>query len=238
MVRITDTIKRIFPNDFQELVPVKKHWWQKIDFNNLKSKQGVILSLSAVIIILPGIWYYNHFIALHRFTEMEQHQIEVQLQRRKDLQVKLIKAVIDYEDHERTVLEYMADRRVGVSPVKRVEPLTAALEKSGVNDISQMNSTKLNATLSKVLALAESYPDLKLSSNFQTLMQAFIQSEDNIAQRRMAYNEAASNFHAYVKKIPACFYAFIFGYRESMFHYVQVDDDVKVSYTIATPGTR
>jgi LemA protein len=232
MSRMVETIKRIFPQDFKELVPVQRRWWQNIDFNNLKSKEALWISLAAAIIILPGIYYYNKLIELSRYTEMEQHQIDVQLQRRKDLSANLTKTVMDYAEHERAMFQYMADRRAG-SPSSKLDPITNALEKNGLADLVKMNTGLPANAMGKILALAEAYPDLKLSANFQVLMQGLIHTEDNIAARRMAYNEAASNFHAYVRKVPACFYAFIFGYREKMFHYVDVDTDLKKYSRIA-----
>ncbi|MBF0384271.1 MAG: LemA family protein [Candidatus Omnitrophica bacterium] len=227
MVRMSETIKKMFPRDFEELSPVKKHWWQKIDFNNLKTTSGIILTVCATALILLGIYYYNKFIALSRFTEMEQHQIDVQLQRRKDIFINLTNTIIAYAQHERAMFQYMADSRDGGPDPMKSELIMDVLQKNGLTEVSKLKGKSLDTAISKVLALAEAYPQLKLSENFQIQMQGIIRSEDLIAERRMAYNEAASHFHAYVRKIPACFYAFIFGYKEKMFHYAEVDEDVR-----------
>ncbi|MBF0489284.1 MAG: LemA family protein [Candidatus Omnitrophica bacterium] len=228
---IGDTILKMFPKDFEEFVPVRMPWWKKIDFNNLKSKQGIILAASALIIILPGVYYYNKFVDLSRYTEMEQHQIDVMLQRRKDLSINLTKMVIDYAQHERTVFQYMVDKRSGSGG--KMDMLENVLKQAGVGSLDQLKSGLSSSAMGKILALAEAYPDLKLNANFQVLMQGLIKSEDNIAERRMAYNEAASQFHAAVRHVPACFYAFVFGYRERMFHYADVDDDVRKFIVVA-----
>lgn len=227
MSSIADTIKKLFPSELEEFVPVRRPWWHKVDFSNLKTKEGFWISLCAIAIILPGVFYYNKFVALSRFTEMEQHQIDVQLQRRKDLSINLTKMVIDYAQHERTMFQYMADKKAGGS--YKAGLIESLLKQNGLADLAQLkNGVPMSANaLGKIMALAEAYPDLKLNANFQVMMQGLINSEDRIAASRMAYNEAASAFHAAVRQVPACFYAFIFGYREKMFHYAEVDNDVR-----------
>ncbi|MBF0618634.1 MAG: LemA family protein [Candidatus Omnitrophica bacterium] len=224
MNRLTSyTIKKIFA---KELKPSEKHWWQKIDFENLKSQQAIWIGAGVAVILLSGVYYYNKFIELHRFTEMEQHQIEVMLQRRKDLSFNLTTTVIDYAKHERTMFQYVTNKRE--ETLKNPELLMNALKDAGIMDMvkNSKGAGSLDQVAGKFMALAEAYPELKLSANFQKLMDALITSEDRIADRRLAYNHAASVFHAYVRQVPACFYAFIFGYRENMFHYVSVDSDV------------
>ncbi|MBF0479896.1 MAG: LemA family protein [Candidatus Omnitrophica bacterium] len=222
--RMSANLKRLFPKDLEELKPVKIHWWNKIDFSNLKQKEGVWLIVAALIIILPGIYYYNKFIGLSRFTEMEQHQIEVQLQRKRNLATNLAKMVLAYAEHERTMYEYMADKRAAT--LQKTDALINEIKKNGLGDLSKMKAGDMEGALAKFMALAEAYPDLKLSTNFQDLMGALVISENRIADSRMEYNKAASIFHAAVREVPACFYAFIFGYHEKMFHYAQVDNDL------------
>ncbi|MBF0531981.1 MAG: LemA family protein [Candidatus Omnitrophica bacterium] len=237
MSRITETIKKMFPKEFEELIPIRKPWWEKIDFAQLQSKEGLWVSLAIGVVILGGIYYYNKLIAIYRFTEMESHQIEVQLQRRKDLSANLVKTVMDYAEHERQMFQYMADKRAEALKTNDLTktPLDAKglIDPKALAEIKNLKGVNLDKALAKIMALAEAYPQLKLSENFQILMQGLIKTEDNIADRRMAYNEAASNYHAYVKQIPACFYAYIFGYREKMFHYAEVDPDIKKFNPIA-----
>ncbi len=230
MASIHESVRKIFPSDFTEFFPVKKHWWEKIDFENLKSKQGLILAICAAIIIVPGIYYYNKFISLTRFTEMENAQINVQMQRRKDLSINLSHMVIDYAQHERMMFKYAIDKKSGGS--SNVDLLESVLSKTGVGNLTAMKEGMSASGMDKIMALAEAYPELKLNANFQIMMQGLINSEDRIAASRMAYNEAASQFHAYVRKVPACFYAFLLGYRENMYHYVNTDSDLDKSFRV------
>ena len=221
---INDTVRKMFPSDFREFFPVKKHWWEKIDFENLKTKQGLIMCICAATILIPGIYYYNKFIALSRYTEMESAQIEVMMQRRKDISRNMAHMVMDYVEHERLMYKYAIDKKeTGTSNVDLLKNLISQSGLGGLNGLKEDFSPQ---TMQKVMALAEAFPDLKANTAFQIMQQGYIGSEDKIAERRMAYNEAASNFHAYVRKIPACFYAFVLGYREKMFHYAETDKDL------------
>ncbi|MBF0503610.1 MAG: LemA family protein [Candidatus Omnitrophica bacterium] len=224
-MRISDTVKRLFPSDFEELRPVKNQWWTKIDLNKLDHKYLFLGLALAVVMIAGSIYYFNKFVGLSRFTEMEQHQIEVQQQRKRNLAVNLARMVVAYAEHERSMYEYMADKRA--ENVGKAEELVETLKKGGLLDLSKAGGAgNMEDAISKFMAVAEAYPDLKLSQNFQKLMDALIVSEDRIAASRMEYNKAASVFHAAVRSFPGCLYAWVFGYKERMFHYAQVDDDV------------
>ena len=172
MSMISETVKRLFPSDFEQLQPLRKHWWQKIDFSHLQKKEGLLAALLAVAIIFVGIYYYNKFIGLSRFTEMEQHQIEVQLQRKRNLAINLAKMVVAYAEHERTMYEYMADKRT--ESLGKTDMLVDAIKKNGLGDLTQMKTGNMEDALAKFMALAEAYPNLKLSENFQKLMVPYL----------------------------------------------------------------
>lgn len=219
-----ESIKKLFAADFEELEPGKKHWWQKIDFNNLKKKEALWVTLGILLLTLPGIHYWNKFVILLTNAQTAQAQIEVQLQRRKDLLINLTKTLLDYADHERTMFEYMAERRQGVS--KKNIMLMEELKKSGLADLANKSPGFMNSATARLIALAEAYPELKLSANFQKMMDALVATEDKIAERRMAYNEAANKFGTYAMSFPNSIYAFAFRMSANDFPFVKVDKDV------------
>lgn len=222
---IAGTIKKLFPNDFEELQPVKRHWWQKIDVSNLKKKEAIWAVLAIAVVVLPAIYYFNQFIVLETNAATARAQVDVQLQRRKDLLINLTTTLIDYAQHERVMFQYMADRRTG--PAKNPEALMAELKNSGLMDMVKAGGAKVPAgALSKLIALAEAYPELKLSANFQKMMDALIATEDKIAEKRMAYNDQGNIFGTYVRQFPQWIYAFVFRYSDKMFPYIAVDKDV------------
>ena len=199
---ISDTVKRLFPNDFEELVPAKKHWWQKIDFGNLKTKQGIWVTLAVVAVILPGIYYWNHFVVLLTNARTAQAQIGVQLQRRKDLLINLTTTLVDYAEHERSMYQYTIDRRQGAS--KKSIMLLEELKKVGLADLAKKNVAGFDGATGKIIALAEAYPELKLSENFKTMMEALVATEDKLAASRMFYNDKANAVGTYAMKFANC----------------------------------
>lgn len=227
MNRLSDAIKQLFPDDFEELVPSKRPWWQKIDFEMLMSGWRVwVFSLAVAIFVLAGIYYWNQFAVLETNTITAQHQIEMHLQRRKDLIINLTRTVIDYADHERQVFTYMADKRVNLKENPSEEKLAAFLEQNKTPDISKVSGDKLENLLSNFMALAESYPQLKLSENFQTLMNALINIEDKIVEQRMAYNQFCNLYGTYKMQFPQCIYAFFFMKKD--YDYIKADKDVRL----------
>lgn len=222
---ISETVKRLFPNDFEELVPARKHWWQKIDFSNLKTKQGIWAILAVVAIMLPGIYYWNHFVVLLTNAQTARAQVGVQLQRRKDLLINLTTTLLDYAEHERSMYQYTIDRRQGAS--KKSIMLLEELKKAGLDDLAKKSIAGMDGATAKILALAESYPELKLSENFRTMMEALVGTEDKLAERRMLYNEAANKYGTYAMSFPNSVYAFIFRFSPKDFPFVKVDKDVE-----------
>lgn len=221
---ISDTVKRIFPEDFEELVPVKKHWWQKIDLENLKKKEALWITLGLLVLILPGIYYWNHFVVLLTNAQTARAQIEVQLQRRKDLLINLTTTLLDYAEHERTMYQYTVDRRQGVS--KKNIMLLDELKKAGLADLAMKGMGTIDGATAKLIALAEEYPDLKLSANFQKMMDALVGTEDKLAEARMFYNDKANAYGTYAMSFPNSIYAFIFRFTPKDFPFVKVDKDV------------
>lgn len=226
---MSDVVKRLFPKDFEELTPVKKHWWKKIDFRNLKSQQGLWVALAFLAVILPGVYYWNHFVVFLTNAQTAQAQIEVQLQRRKDLLINLTKTVVDYAEHERIMFQYMAEKRSGDS--QKADMLMEELKKSGLTDLANNKAVNLEGVKAKLFALAEAYPELKLSENFQKMMEALVATEDKLAERRMIYNEAANKYGTYMMSFPNSIYAFVFWSGKSRFvpadfPFVKVDEDV------------
>ena len=223
MNRISDVIKKLFPKDFDELVPVKRHWWNKIDLSIFKTKWTLIAGgLFIAIYLLAMIHYYNRFISLETNATTDMEQVKVHLQRRKDLMINLTQTVLDYAKHERMMFRYMADKRT--DSLNQSKALMAAIKNGGLLEKIKMGDDA--GALAKIMAPAEAYPELKLNSNFQKFMDALINIEDKIVERRMAYNQSANIYGTYVRQFPQIIYAYIFGQKSERFPYIKVDSDV------------
>ena len=86
------------------------------------------------------------------------------------------------------------------------------------------------SALSRLMAIAEQYPDLKLSENFRTFMDDILEFESIIAELRMTYNTSVNDYSTKKDQIPGCVYAFIFRFMD--YPYFQVDEDARGFITI------
>jgi len=168
--------------------------------------------------------YYNRFVTLETLVLTDKAQIEAQLQMRKTLLINLAKTVVDYADHERGVFKYMADQRL--KSLERTE--YSGEEERGTNTVAEIEELRgkiLEGTLDQLVALAENYPELKLSANFGKLMDALVEIEKGLLERRMAYNQDNNVYGTYIRQFPQKIFAFCYGFEE--YPYVRVDEDVE-----------
>ncbi len=119
-------------------------------------------------------------------------QIKVQLQRRADLIPNLVETVKGYAKHEETVFSEVAAARA---------KLAGAVQSGNLQQMAEANAA-LNAPLGRLLAIAESYPQLKASENFRALQDQLEGTENRIAVARQDYNEAVNRYNAYIRRFP------------------------------------
>ena len=84
---------------------------------------------------------------------------------------------------------------------------------------------KWEGALSRLMAIAGQYPDLKLSENFRTFMDAILEFESNIAELRMTYNTSVNEYSTRKDQIPGFVYAYIFKFKD--YSYFKVDDNAR-----------
>ena len=169
---------------------------------------GVILVLVILIILM-----LNSFIKLNNKVNEAFATMDVYLKKRWDLIPNLVEAVKGYAKHEKDTLEEVIKLRSGDYDAMSNE------EKIKTN-------TEINKGISKIMALAESYPDLKANENFSNLAKV----EDEIAQSRKYYNATIRLFNNKTEMFPSSIIAKLFGYKnKSMFEASEVErKNVKV----------
>jgi len=230
--RISETIKQLFPDDFNEIMPSKRPWWQKFDLDALMSGWGLkLMSVAVAVFLLAGIYYWNRIIDLETNVITEGHQVDVSLQLRKDLFINLAKTVLDYAHHEREMFQYVVDQRGGGKGGVDQEKLAAFIKQNNITDISKIPADKLGGVLRNFNALAENYPQLRLNENFQTLMKALIDINAKITERRVTYNSNNNIYQTYIQQFPAGLYAFLFFQKK--LPYIEVDSDVNSANRVA-----
>ena len=158
-----------------------------------------IVLIIIVLLVLYVMSIYNSLVGLRQKVKNGWSQIDVQLQRRFDLIPNLVETVKGYMSHESDVLTKVAELR------------TSWANASTVSEKSKLDG-ELSGALKTIMAVAESYPDLKANSNFAQLQDELQNTEDKIAFSRQFYNDIATKYNTKLQVVPSNVIA-------SMFHF-------------------
>ncbi len=153
---------------------------------------------------LWGVWIFNRLVRDRNLVKTGFADIDVQLQRRHDLVPQLVETVKGYAGFERQVLEDVVALRGRAQSAAGVEQRDGA-EKA------------LATGIGRLIALAESYPDLKASGNFRRFMSDLVQVEDHLQQARRFYNGAVRQFNTRVQQFPDLVVARVLGFPPAEF---------------------
>jgi len=162
-----------------------------------------IIFAVVVIAIVYVVVVYNGLVRTRQMANEGWSGINVQLKRRSDLVPNLVEAVKGYAAHERNVLQQVTELR----------GQARALPSGDVTRRAQIEGA-LSVALGKLIALAESYPDLKASNNFLELQQQLSTLEDEIQMARRYYNGTVRNFNVLVQSFPSNLIAGLFGFGQ------------------------
>lgn len=165
-----------------------------------------ILLVILAIVIIAVIVLFNRLVRTRQMANEAWSGIDVQLKRRAELVPNLVETVKGYAAHERGVLE----------EVVKLRGQAGALARDDIAGRAQAEGA-LSAALGKLMALAESYPDLKASANFLELQQQLSTLENELQMARRYYNGAARNQNVLVQSFPSNIVAGLFGFRERPF---------------------
>lgn len=168
----------------------------------------VILAIIGAI-ALAVITIYNRLVALRQKRRQAYSDIDVQLKQRYDLVPQLVETVKGYMEHEKDVLESVTAARTGV---KNAGDSVAERAKA---------ESALSGAMMNLFAVAENYPDLKASANFQNLMDELSDIEDKIAAARRFFNSATERLNTAVEQFPANIIAAQFGFNQEDFFEVE-----------------
>lgn len=170
----------------------------------MKRKGWIILAVAAVLVIGTYSWLkssYNDMVLRREAATAQLGNVENQYQRRMDLIPNLVNTVKGYASHEQNTLSEVVEARA-----------QATQTRIDVNDAAAMAQGELSSALSRLMAISESYPDLKASQNFRDLQTQLEGTENRIAVERRKYNEAAQSFNTYIKMFPRNLLAGMFGF--------------------------
>jgi LemA protein len=161
----------------------------------------VLVSLAAVV---WGVFLYNRLVKDRNRVRSAWSGIDVQLTRRYELVPSLVSAVKAYAGHERATLETVIELRNQAGAIDQLS------QRSGLED-------QLEVGVHKLIALAESYPDLKASENFIELQNDLVDIEDHLQYARRYYNGSVNTLNTRIETIPDVLVARVFGFAPAEF---------------------
>ena len=166
-------------------------------------KSAVVLIVIIVIVLIllfSMVGSYNSLVNKSEAVKTAYSQIDNQLQRRNDLIPNLVATVKRYAEHETEVFTNVAEARSKLAGAATISETAEA-------------DAQMTGALSRLLALAERYPDLKANTNFIQLQDELAGTENRIATARRDYNEAARVYNTSIRRFPTNIIANIFGFE-------------------------
>ncbi|MBQ4409522.1 MAG: LemA family protein [Firmicutes bacterium] len=168
----------------------------------------MVLIVILVILVLIGLYivgFYNGCIKLRNQIEEAFSTMDVYLKQRYDLIPNLVNTVKGYAEHEEKTLVELTEARTKAMASQTTQQRVEAEQ-------------GFQSALSRLLAIAENYPDLKANQNFLQLQQELRTQEDNIANSRKYYNAVVREFNTKIEKMPGALFAGMFGFvKQTLF---------------------
>ena len=164
----------------------------------------IILIVVIVLLVLYIVRVYNGLISLRNKVDDQASQIDVQLKRRFDLIPNLVETVKGYTKHEKETLEGVIKAR---NTYVAAGDLDGQLKADG----------ELTNAISKLFALAESYPDLKANENFNNLQKELSSIEEKIVYSRQFYNDSVLKLNNKIEMFPSNIVAGMFNFKKRQF---------------------
>ena len=156
-----------------------------------------------VLIIIYAFALYNSFVKLNNKVKEAFSTMDVYLKKRWDLIPNIVETVKGYAKHEKDTLKEVVELR------------NSAYDKMSDDEKIKTNE-QLSSGISKIMALAEAYPELKANENFLQLSSDLTSVEDEIAQSRKYYNAVVRDYNNKVEMIPSNIVAKVLGYKSKL----------------------
>jgi LemA protein len=165
----------------------------------------VLILAGIVLILLVAVWFiYNRMVSRRNAVDNSWAQIETALQRRHDLIPNLVESVKGYAAHESQTFEDVTSARSGA--ITAQAPPTQAVAEDA-----------LTAAIGRLIAVAEQYPQLRATENYQQLQSQLSETEDQIAITRRVYNDTVQTYNTLIQQFPAVVLANAFHFEPRQF---------------------
>ncbi|NCS32614.1 LemA family protein [bacterium] len=180
--------------------------------------------IGAIVAVVVFVWFmYNQLVTARLRVDEGWAGIDIQLKRRSSLIPNLVESVKGYASHEKEVFENVTNARAQLVNAKSPH------EKAQADNM-------LTGALKSLFAVAEAYPELRATENFQKLQAELTDTEDKVAYSRQFYNQNVLGYNTKVQMFPNVLIANMFGFTAREFYEAEETDreDVKVNFTSET----
>lgn len=187
-----------------------------MEFLGITGLLCIFLGVIGVFVLAIIFWLiavYNNLVKLRNRYENAYSQIDVQLKRRYDLIPNLVETAKGYMAHEKETLEAVIQARNAAFSANQ-----AAASKPGDPNAMQNligAETQLGGALSRLMMVAESYPDLKANQNMMSLQEELTSTENKVAFARQGYNDSVTSYNTTRESFPAVMVAGTFGFNKA-----------------------
>ena len=175
------------------------------------SKKNLILLAVGGLLLICVFWSfstYNSLVGQDEVVTTAWGNVQTQYQRRSDLIPNLVSVVKGYAKHEKETLDAVVSARA------RATQITVSADGLTPEKLQQYQQAQgqLSTALGKLLAVSESYPNLKANENFSELQAQLEGTENRISESRTRYNKAVQGYNISVRKFPGNIVAKMFGF--------------------------
>lgn len=171
-----------------------------------------LLMVAIAAIVWTLVYWYNEYARVGTRAEAYFAQVGVELKRRNNLIPNLVVAARKYAFHEEEVFKHVSDAREMFIRAKDVKEKMQA-------------AAKLDAALSKLLAVVEQYPDLKATESIQDLIKELSNTENRIAEQKGKYNEVARIYNQLLTTFPTNILGRVYGFGQRI-PYIGAEKDL------------
>lgn len=173
----------------------------------------VVLGVLAAVLVVGALLLtsqYNGLVNRSQAVDAQWAQVQNVYQRRADLIPNLVVTVSGAANFEKSTLTEVTNARASVGKVQ-VNAGTPSATQLAEFERAQ---GALSSALSRLLVVAENYPSLKATANFQELQAQLEGTENRISVERGRFNDLARDYNSAIKRVPAVFFAGLFGFKE------------------------
>ncbi len=172
---------------------------------------GALVVLLGAIVLIGGCGSYNSLVKQSQNVDSKWAQVQNQYQRRFDLIPNLVNTVSGAANFEKSTITEVTEARARVGQVS-VNPNQAPADAAQLEKFEQAQG-QLGSALSRLLVVAERYPELKATQNFAGLQAELAGTENRIAVERMRFTEAVQSYNTGVQRLPTRLYAGLMGFH-------------------------